>query len=128
MSIVHVRSLPGDVRSALVSRGWAETDEIDTSKAFDEFCDWHGLIRWGPTLRDVLARIEASEPSAGEIACKCGAKIGDLVDVERMPAGGPQLICPSNPPVVWAKCTKCGERTTVLASRRWELQAPEVGP
>jgi hypothetical protein len=59
----------------------------------------------------------------------CDACGSALVDVGRLP--GPnraQSVLASNPPKVWAQCEGCGERTTVPASRRWELKAPTVKP
>lgn len=47
--------LDESVREALNKRGWTN-EEISTmtaAKMFDEYCNWHGLIHWGPILRTV---------------------------------------------------------------------------
>ena len=56
-SKLEVRSLPADVRDALINRGHRYDDEITTAEAFDEFCSWHGLIGWGPHLRATMASL-----------------------------------------------------------------------
>lgn len=48
---MQVAEIDGDVYEALVERGWDDQDIITKEKAFDEYCNWHGLINWGPTLR-----------------------------------------------------------------------------
>ena len=46
---------------ALEERGWALDDAgLTADKAFDEFCEWNGLVRWGPKLRSVLAHYRAA--------------------------------------------------------------------
>lgn len=46
--------------SALVNRGHSD-DEIllmREDEMFDEYCNWHGLINWGPRLRRILEETE----------------------------------------------------------------------
>jgi hypothetical protein len=44
-----------DLTAALQSRGWSDEHivKMDPARAFDEFCEWHGLIGWGSTLRRI---------------------------------------------------------------------------
>ena len=62
-SKVLVSSLPDDVYDALIKRGWSGREQISTEDAFDEYCNWHGLISWGPTLRQVLKSLGWTPPS-----------------------------------------------------------------
>ena len=72
----------------------------------------------------VFRRIDEAAP--GSPRCACG---GPLVDVDRRPGPRettPQKVLAMMPAKVWAKCLGCGEKRTVLASKRWELDAPGV--
>ena len=42
--------------SALAERGHSDDAilAMGPDEMFDEFCEWHGLIRWGPTLRTIM--------------------------------------------------------------------------
>lgn len=72
----------------------------------------------------LLARIrEVVEEEAAIETPACDACGGRLIDVYRMP-GPAQRICPTSPPRVWAACAECENRQTVLASKRWLLDAP----
>ena len=44
--------------SALASRGHSDAGilRMTPDEMFDEFCMWHGLINWGPTLRHIIDR------------------------------------------------------------------------
>jgi|GEM_PF-6717987 len=50
---VQVHDFDGDLYDALIERGWEGHEFINKERAFDEFCEWHGLIDWGPRLRHV---------------------------------------------------------------------------
>jgi len=45
-----------DILQDLKSRGLSDADisELDAEQLFDEFCNWNGLMGWGPTLVGVL--------------------------------------------------------------------------
>lgn len=51
--MLDITKIPVSVLDALHNRGHsdAEISALSSSEAFDEFCMWHGLINWGPTLR-----------------------------------------------------------------------------
>ena len=57
------QKLPDYIVSALRSRDWAdeEIDDMSPDKAFDEFCEWHGLIGWGLTLRGTLNHLRRAD-------------------------------------------------------------------
>lgn len=62
-----VISLHPDLLSALRERGHSD-DEIarmKPAKAFREFCEWHGLIDWAPTLMSVYEAAKAQLPIKG---------------------------------------------------------------
>ena len=41
---------------ALTSRGFLDKEilEMSAEEMFDEYCNWNGLIGWGPDLRSIL--------------------------------------------------------------------------
>lgn len=45
-----------------------KTDEqiksMTVAQAFDAYCDWHGLLNWGPELRAVMEQLEAGSKIA----------------------------------------------------------------
>lgn len=53
-----------DLKSALMERGHTEDQikKMKPEKRFDEYCNWHGLIGWGPTLRRILKECHNPEP------------------------------------------------------------------
>jgi len=57
---MDIDKLDRDVKEALVERGHSEKEisEMTPEEAFDEFCEWNGLIRWGHTLRRVMVNLK----------------------------------------------------------------------
>lgn len=51
---------------ALRDRGWTDysIERMTAAKAFDEFCEWHGLVGWGPQLRSAMRNLERAEAVA----------------------------------------------------------------
>lgn len=65
---LDVNKLPPSVRSALRERGHTDTDVAFMSprEAFDEYCTWHGLVRWGDTLWENAKALMAFEPKPSQ--------------------------------------------------------------
>ncbi len=61
-----VADFDGEVYEALSNRGWEDRDCITKEKAFDEFCDWHGLVNWGRSLRLAWASVVQAENDMAE--------------------------------------------------------------
>ena len=55
-----------DVMESLKERGHTEDEisKMSPEKAFDEYCNWHGLIGWGEPLRFVMANIQSANSKA----------------------------------------------------------------
>jgi len=53
---VDIKKLPRDVVHALKQRRHTEfqIEALTPEQIFDEYCQWHGLLGWGETLRGVL--------------------------------------------------------------------------
>lgn len=57
---MNINKIPQSILSDLKSRGHTE-DEIKNMKweeAFDEYCNWNGLIGWGYYLRDAMKSLK----------------------------------------------------------------------
>jgi hypothetical protein len=65
---VHVSDYPPNIEHALRKRGWASDALLPADAAFDEFCNWHGLTGWGPSLRGVLDDARSTANKATETA------------------------------------------------------------
>lgn len=52
-----------DVLQALKSRELSDADisRLSAEALFDEFCSWHGLLGWGPTLIAVLDNLRKAK-------------------------------------------------------------------
>lgn len=63
---LNTDKMPQDLMDALTKRGWsqAQIENMDAAKAFDEFCQWHGLLGWGPELRSAMETFKHLERSA----------------------------------------------------------------
>ena len=46
----------GRLITALQKRGYTDEEiaRMGPDQRFDEFCEWHGLLHWGPTLRAIM--------------------------------------------------------------------------
>lgn len=60
--VESLRESAPEIYDALIKRGWSRTDTIRPDVAFNEFCSWHGLVGWGPALRDALERLGWRRP------------------------------------------------------------------
>lgn len=38
-----------------------EISLLTAEQAFDEYCDWHGLVNWGPALRSAMIELKKVE-------------------------------------------------------------------
>jgi hypothetical protein len=68
--MLDISVLNSDVIGDLICRGHSKEQihEMTPDEAFDEYCEWQGLIRWGTHLRAVmkqLADAEVESPGAG---------------------------------------------------------------
>lgn len=52
---MDTNQLNEDIMEALQERGFdvADIARMSTEEAFSEYCEWHGLIRWGYRLHKV---------------------------------------------------------------------------
>jgi hypothetical protein len=50
---MKVRDYPDWIMTSLINRGHEPLDDMPPAKAFDEYCEWEGLIGYGATLRDL---------------------------------------------------------------------------
>lgn len=64
--------IPTEIVAACQNRGMSE-DQIRRAaprKLFTEFCEWHGLVQWGPTLwrlvDELIAMDQAKVPARRE--------------------------------------------------------------
>lgn len=64
--MLNVKSLPPEVLSALKERELsdAEIALLSPREAFDEYCNWHGLIHWGDRLWGVVEGLQANAAEA----------------------------------------------------------------
>lgn len=55
--------IPERVIDDLSERGWSDSDieKMSPEQAFSEFCNWNGLINWGPSLWGVVKDLEKAE-------------------------------------------------------------------
>jgi hypothetical protein len=56
---MDISKIPADILDDLRERGHTDTSLtlMSADEAFDEFCEWHGLINWGPRLRYVMGAL-----------------------------------------------------------------------
>ena len=48
---MKVKMYPSWIADDLIDRGHDVDDDIKPKEAFDEWCEWNGLIGYGPQLR-----------------------------------------------------------------------------
>jgi len=55
--------LDKETYTTLIERGVSPSDipQMSADDIFDEYCQWHGLINWGPRLRRVLENAKEVE-------------------------------------------------------------------
>lgn len=55
--------LPPSILEALEGRGHLseQIKNLSPEEAFDEYCNWKGLVFWGPRLRRVLETLKQAE-------------------------------------------------------------------
>lgn len=61
--MIDVSKIDTDVIKALYNRGKSDYDIIHMTwdEVFDEYCEWHGIINWAPTLRRVMANAKNAQ-------------------------------------------------------------------
>jgi len=62
---MDITKLQTSILIDLQSRGFEldEIEQITPEEAFDELCNWNGLLGWGPTLRGIMSNLQdASRP------------------------------------------------------------------
>ena len=63
------KSLPDDVLEAILGRnewlkdekGYAKVNRLSIAKAFEDYCEWNGLIGWSTTLTLAIDSIRSSK-------------------------------------------------------------------
>ncbi len=57
-----VENLSDDMRDALQQRGLSDAfiEGSGPEQLFDEYCNWHGLIGWGPRLIRALDELRSA--------------------------------------------------------------------
>jgi hypothetical protein len=65
---MRVNDTPEFIRRDLIERLGPDAgeEEITAEAAFDEFCEWNGLVGWGPVLRDALYDLKQAEFQAAD--------------------------------------------------------------
>ena len=60
---MNMDKLPSTYIERLVKRGYSfdKIKEMTASEAFDEMCNWEGLIDWGPELRGWMQALKEAE-------------------------------------------------------------------
>lgn len=60
---MDITKIMNATKDDLHQRGWTneEIEKMSPEKAFQEFCEWHGLINWGETLISVLDNLRESK-------------------------------------------------------------------
>lgn len=60
---MRITDIDPDVYDALQGRDISDEriEKMTANEIFDEFCEWEGLVDWGPALRGILDRLRAAE-------------------------------------------------------------------
>lgn len=63
---MDIKDVPSEIVKSVKSRGFNDhqISAMTADQMFDEYCNWHGLIKWGPTLRYVLDSLRDSEDNS----------------------------------------------------------------
>ena len=59
--MLDVDKIPADILADLRERGVGNPADMTPDQAFDQWCEWNGLIAWGPRLRSVMEALRAAE-------------------------------------------------------------------
>jgi|AntDeeMinimDraft_5_1070356.scaffolds.fasta_scaffold10255_1 hypothetical protein len=68
--MLNIKKIPNEILNNLSRRGHSDQDiaQMSWGQAFDEYCNWHGLIQWGPPLRNTYEILSASSDNDGIVA------------------------------------------------------------
>jgi hypothetical protein len=60
---MNIEKTPAIILEALRKRGhdYASIKAMGYEKAFDEFCNWHGLCGWGSVLREAITALKKAD-------------------------------------------------------------------
>lgn len=60
---MNYHALDPRLKDALSERGYSpeEAEQMSPEKIFSEFCDWHGMIHWGPELYKLAVGLTVQE-------------------------------------------------------------------
>jgi len=60
---LNIAHIPKQIISDLQERGHSleAIADMDPQKAFREYCEWNGLIRWGDALWDAMENLNRAE-------------------------------------------------------------------
>lgn len=60
---LDISRIPESVLSDLEDRGYdaRQVAAMDAEKAFSEYCNWNGLVGWGPKLFSVMRTLNRAE-------------------------------------------------------------------
>ena len=51
----NVNAFPEEVQEALKENGYKDDDFLHVDNAFDQWCDYEGLVNYGPTIRRLIS-------------------------------------------------------------------------
>jgi len=61
--VLDISKVPPSALTDVAKRGhtYAEIERMSPETFFDEYCRWHGLIGWGPTLWELAENVRNSK-------------------------------------------------------------------
>lgn len=54
MKKAKIGDLESWIAEPLINRGFQSDEELSPEEILTQFCNWHGLINWGPSLIKVV--------------------------------------------------------------------------
>jgi hypothetical protein len=69
-TLLNLNKMDDRVLDALRNRGHSDEQiqKMSPEDVFDEFCQWEGLLGWGPTLREALDDLRANKAQVEQAA------------------------------------------------------------
>lgn len=63
--MINLNEVAPTILKDLRERGHSDDQikNMNWDEAFDEYCEWNGLVRWGPELRQVMAQLKNAQRS-----------------------------------------------------------------
>lgn len=61
--MINLQHIDSDIIEALRNKGFSENriESMTWDEAFDQYCEWEGLIGWGPRLRRAMANLKNAQ-------------------------------------------------------------------